>query len=196
MWENFKMRLGKFVQDIKNIFRKKNKTQEWDNTTFSVGTGSCDGMLLGPGQITIIPLANINEAELPVNITWEEPKSCAGKKPETFSDLSDEEYEELKNLLSGSLTVLPKRYLCKTLIVSCYANWEYDSVGVDISRLETESLAHYWCTSVKSMEEWNEALREKFDDYEGISEEEDEEHIVLHEATLTDWGNNYWTWDI
>lgn len=181
MWDKFKMRLGKFVQDIKNIFRKKNKTQEQDSATFSVGAGSCN---LGPGQITIMPLADINEAE----ITWEEPKSCAGKKPEI---LSDEEYEELKNLFSRSLTVLPKRYLCKTLIVSCYANWEYDSVGVNISRLESEGVAHYWCTSVKSMEEWNEVLREN---YEGVSE--DEEHIVLHEAILTDWGNGHWTWDI
>lgn len=195
MWENFKMHLGKFVQDIKNIFRKKNKTQEWDNVTFSVGAGSCDEIHLGPGQITIMPLANINEAELPVNITWEEPKSCVGKKPETFSDFSDEEYEELKKLLSESLTVLPKHYWCETLIVSCYANWEYDSVGVDISRLEEEGIAHYWCTSVKSMESWNEELRSRLDDFEGIYEDE-EEHIALKDVILTDWGNGHWTWDI
>ena len=96
MWKWFKTRLGKFVQGIKNIFRKKNKMQEWDSVTFSTGGGSCDEIHLGPGQITIMPLDNINEAK----ITWEKPKSYVGKRPETFSDMSDEEYEELKKLIN------------------------------------------------------------------------------------------------
>jgi hypothetical protein len=48
--------LGKFVQGILKIFRKKkDNMQEWEAVTFSIGEGNCDEMHLGPGTITIMP---------------------------------------------------------------------------------------------------------------------------------------------
>ena len=123
----------------------------------------------------------IKPAELQVDLSWD-------------ADLGLNLLEALKKLDSTSLTVLPKRYWCKTLIISCYADWDCDSFGIDISRLETQELAHYWCTSEKRMEEWDEELRSR-----GIPVENDsplqEEHAVVCNVWLLEWPDGTWTWE-
>lgn len=196
MWEKFTSSLGKVVQDLLNIFKKKNKTQDWDCVTFTTGEGTCDEIHLGPGKVTIAPLA-----ELPVQITWEkELKPCKperGKRAELplFEDgISEEEFKALENLFSIYLTDLPKRHWVKTLIVSCYASFDYDSIGADISQLDETGIAHFWCTSTKSMSEWDEDLRQRHILEEPLEIDAEEEHVIVNDAILEEWPNGYWTW--
>jgi hypothetical protein len=198
MWEKFTSGLGKVVQDLLNIFKKKNKTQEWDCVTFTTGEGTCDEIHLGPGKVTIMPLSD-------KQITWETPiykiedKELyeRGKRAELplFEDgISEEEFKELEKLFSIYLTDLPKRYLVKTLIVSCYASSDYDSIGADISQLEETGIAHYWCTSTKSMKEWDVDLQQRHILEEPLEIDTEEEHVIVNNAILEEWPNGYWTW--
>lgn len=206
MWEKFTSGLGKVVQDLLNIFKKKNKTQDWDCVTFTTGEGTCDEIHLGPGKITITPLADRQ-------ITWDSPlldfhnkEGYGWKDNETpkrgmraelplFEDgISEEEFKELENLFSIYLTDLPKRYWVKTLIVSCYASFDYDSIGADISQLEETGIAHFWCTSTKSMADWDEDLRQRHILEEPLEIDAEEEHVIVNDAILEEWPNGYWTW--
>ena len=198
MWENFKQGLGKIAQGVSNIFKKKNKTptQKWESVTFSTGEGNCDEMHLGPGKITLF------DTEIPVKITWETPKeelSERGKRAELplFEDgISNEELKMLENFFNIYLTDLPKRHFVKTLIISCYASFDYDSIGVDISQLEETGVAHYWCTSTKSMSEWDIDLQQRGVLEEPLEISEEEEHIVVNNAFLLEYSNGYWQWEL
>ena len=208
MWENFKKGLGKVVQGLLNIFKKKEKTQEWDCATFVTGEGMCDEIHLGPGKVTLMPLADkqitwdspLLDFHSKTGYNWQDnetPKRRMRAELPLFEDsISEKEFKELENLLSTYLTDLPKRHCVKTLIVSCYASFDYDSIGVDISQLEETGIAHYWCTSTRSMKEWDIELRQ-LRVLEGPLEiDEEEEHAIVNDAILEEWPNGYWTWKV
>lgn len=79
-------------------------------------------------------------------ITWDNEVEVSNELELTADDY-------LLKIFSRSRTDLPKLIFVPTLLVSCYANWSYDSIGVDLSQLDEKGIAHYWCTSTKSMEE-------------------------------------------
>lgn len=166
MWHKFTQGLVNFIQGLLNIFKKKDKHQDWTSITFDVVDGYCDEMHLGPGKITLLPK---NVEILSIN-----------------SDISDKELKELEKLFSTPKTLLPKRIKVKTLFISCYGNYEYDSTGVDLSQLEEKGIAHYWCTSTKSIEE--------FED-EGEWNGEEELHTVITDAWLLEFEDGSWAWD-
>ena len=171
MWDKFKQRLGKFVQDIQKIFRKKKDyMQEWEAVTFSVGEGNCDEMHLGPGKITIIP---------------------SSKEGVISTSNEGQEVEELKKMLNTSLTVLPKVIPVEKLLLSVYASQPYEAVGVDLSRID-EGLAHYFCMSENSMQELTEHLPEEI---EWIEESQESVTVLIPYALLIDLGDGIWTWD-
>jgi len=201
MWAKFISGLGKVVQGLLNFFKKKNKTQDWTEFSFEtkgpiVSETSLGHVILGPGTVTIAPSAD-------KQITWdfhnkndnEPPKRELHAELPLFEDgISEEEFKALENLFSIYLTDLPKRYWVKTLIVSCYASFDYDSIGVDISQLEETGIAHYWCTSTKSMSEWDKDLQDRHVLEEPLEIDAEEEHIIVNNAILEAWPNSYWTW--
>lgn len=213
MWENFTSRLGKIVQDLLNIFKKKNKTQEWTEFSFEtkgpiVSETGLGNLKLGSGTVTITPLAD-------KQITWDSPlldfhnktgynwkdneTPERGKRAELslFEDaIPEDEFKELEKLFSIYLTDLPKRYWVKTLIVSCYASFDYDSIGADISQLEETGIAHYWCTSTRSMSEWDKDLQQRHILEEPLEIDTEEEHVIVNNAILEEWPNGYWTWKV
>lgn len=192
MWEKFTSGLGKVVQGLLNIFKKKNKTQDWDCVTFTTGEGTCDEVHLGPGKVTIMPLAADQiHWETPVYKIEDKELYERGKRASLslFEDgISDEELKELENLFSIYLTDWPKVINVPTLIVSSYANQEYESIGVDISQLEETGIAHFWCTTTKTVEE----CMEEYDlEWE---EGEDSNSIIVKDATLLQWEDGHWEW--
>jgi len=105
----------------------------------------------------------------------------------------EEVYKELLKKLNTYKQTLPKRIEVPTLLVSCYANWEYDSIGVDLSRIE-EGIAHYWCTSTKSMEEHEQEYCARYG-VEDFLQEEEAVTAIVKDAVLFDWGDGMWTWE-
>ena len=196
MWKKLKLRLGKIVQGVLNIFRKKKPKKE-TITMETKGFTDENGITFGPGAITLTPTEKYGAQ--PITIYWEDDsitKLNRGSRAELnlYEDACDKEvYEELLKMLNTYEQVLPKRIEVPTLLVSCYANWEYDSIGVDLSRIE-EGIAHYWCTSTKNMEEYEQEYCERHDVEEFLQEEEAVTAIVK-DAVLFDWGNGMWTWE-
>lgn len=86
----------------------------------------------------------------------------------------------LEFYLNTPRTLLPKRYRCETLLISCYGHWDFDSTGMDISCLESDGIAHYWITSVESLEE-----------FDG----EEEIHSVVSDVWLLEFEDGSWTWE-
>ena len=96
-------------------------------------------------------------------------------------------------MLNTHLTTLPKRIDVPTLLISVYANWEYDSIGVDISQLEETGIAHYFCTSTKPMEEWEADFCERAGQEPiGVGESET---VAVKNAKLYQWESGLWTWE-
>lgn len=156
MWEKFRQRLGKIVQDVLNIFRKKKPQCDGDSL---VGKSVVleDGELFIDGESVgkVLGVEKIDLSSVPTQPT---------------EDMEDGLLKKLGNM---AYPLLPKLINVPTLIVSSYANWEYDSVGVDISQLEETGIAHYWCTT---------------------TEDADECSIVIEDAILLQWGDGYWEW--
>lgn len=211
MFGNLWMRLGKFVQGILNNFKKKKPQYEpvegtWTiqdkpiDIKFSPLSSASDDSLIGKnvelkdgevflngvsfGKVKSIETISLSD-EIPEDIikNFNEPIILEGT-------LESELLEMLQNLANTSKPVLPKRIKVPTLLVSVCANWDYDSIGVDISQLEETGIAHYFCTTTRSMEEWHADLY-------GDEEEciyDDMETIRLHDATLYEWEDGHWTW--
>ena len=207
MWKKFKLRLGKIVQGALNIFKKKKPQYErglrakcnfledsliGQEVTLSNEELFIDGVSFGKVLgVEKIPLFEKTDApaQLKRDLAWD-------KEPIVFEgEFTDQGLEELKKLASTPYQVLPKRYSVPTLIVSTYASWDYDSIGVDLSQLEEKGVAHFFCTSTKSMEEHIQEFREKYPDWEEEEGEEDEGvSIAIPNATLLEWPGGYWEW--
>jgi hypothetical protein len=94
--------------------------------------------------------------------------------------------EELENYCNTSKQDWPKPIPVKTLLISCYGSWQYDSCGCDISRLD-EGVAHYWCTSTKSLRDWCKENEE----WDG----EEESHIIVPNGYIWEIDGN-WHWSL
>ena len=198
MWLKLKMRLGKIVQSALNIFRKKKKYKRGLRAKCGLLEDACE-FKLAEGEWTI--------NGTPIEVKLYEPESKEYEvptlnsyynQPVTFTvDDCNFNTDALEKLCNTPLTVLPKRYSVKTLIVSTFSNWDYDSIGVDISQLEEKGVAHYFCTSTKSMKEHMEEFRAahpEADDWEGV--EDENASVVVPNATLIEWPGGYWEWDL
>ena len=194
MWENFKLRLGKIVQGVLNIFRKKKPSIAMETK----GSADGNGMVLVSGPVTLTPTEKYGVQ--PVTISWEdgsETKLDRGARAELdiYDDACDEQlHQELLKMLNTYKSFLPKRIEVPTLIVSAYANWDCDSIGVDLSLLEEHGIAHFFCTSTKSMEEHMQDFRDRYPDVEEWEEEEECSSVIVKDAVLLEWEDGTWSW--
>ena len=168
--------LGKKVQDLLNrIFGKKEKPQnevKWDSFT------TCGSFTsLGPGELyidgesigKIREIVSISKDDLPDD-TWESLKSIFGDGEVSSGWVEiPPVMEPEKKIFNIPLTFLPKRYWCKTLILSLAANQESDYQAVDLSQYEERKLAHY---IIGRKGDWEDIAIEYAEDQEGDFEEE------------------------
>ena len=165
--------MGKIVQGVLNIFRKKKPQHDEDSL---VGKSAVleDGELFIGGE-SFGKVLKIDKLDLPSECFefTDAPTQLTGDIE--WHGIFDIEDELLKKLGNIAYPLLPKLINVPTLIVSCYANWEYDSVGVDISQLEETGIAHYWCTTTEAADD------------ESAS-------IVIEDAILLQWEDGYWEW--
>ena len=202
--------MGKFVQGILNIFRKKKPQYEvaegtWTisgnpiDVKFSTLESASDDSLVGKpitlenGELFIDGVSvgkvfSVDKIDLPPEF-FESTNAPA----QLISDLTWEkdislEDELLEKLLNRAYQVLPKVIHVPTLIVSSYANQEYESIGVDISQLEETGIAHFWCTTTKTVEECMDEYDLEWD--EGA----DNNSIIVKDATLLQWEDGHWEW--
>ena len=163
--KEFIRRLGKKVQSLLDkIFGRKNEepqssnTGSWTNITTTdmrLGAGEVflDGMSLGKVEsITSISKENIPDDD------WESLKSIFGDGKINCGWVEIPSQPEIQeNFFNIPLTLLPKRYLCKTLLISIAANQESDYIAVDMSQYEEKGLAHYICGRE---DDWDEIFSE------------------------------------
>ena len=168
-------RLGKKVQSLlKNIFSKKEKPQnevKWNSFT------TCNSFTsLGPGEVyidgesigKIREIVSISKDDLP-DEKWESLKSIFGDGEITNGWVEiPPVMEPEKKIFNIPLTFLPKRYWCKTLILSIAANQESDYQAVDMSQYSS-GLAHY---IIGRKGDWEDIAIEYAEDQEGDYEEE------------------------
>lgn len=234
MWEKFKQRLGKTVQGLLNIFKKKPKCErglrakcnfledaggfelaegKWtiqgqpiDVKFCDLGPSASDTSLIGKevmlndGELFIDGVSfgkvlKIDKLDLPDSFFEKTDKPAELNCDLTWEDTQIDIDKVLKNLVNTYESLLPKRIHVPTLIVSTYASWDYDSIGIDISQLEEKGIAHFFCTSTKSMEEHMTQFRERHPDYEEWEEDDEGASVIVRDATLIDWGDGIWTWE-
>ena len=188
---DFIRRLGKKVHGLLDkIFGKKDKkpqspdTSGWTNITstdMKLGAGEVflDGVSLGKIEsITSISKEDISEE------AWESLKSIFGDGEINCGWVEIPLQPEIqKNFFNIPLTLLPKRYSVKTLLVSFAANQQSDYQAVDMSQYEEKGLAHFIIGRTCGMEE---LLEEYFAEQEYSSEEEKQEDKEWLEEMLSE----------
>ena len=188
---DFIRRLGKKIQGLLDkIFGKKDKkpqsldTKSWTNITstdMKLGAGEVflDGVPLGKVEsITAISKEDISEE------AWESLKSIFGDGEINCGWVEIPSQPEIqKNFFNIPLTLLPKRYSCKTLLVSLAANQQSDYQAVDMSQYEERELAHFIIGRTCNMEE---LLEEYFAEQKYNSEEEKQEDKEWLEEILSE----------
>ena len=188
---DFIRRLGKKVQELLDkIFGKKDKkpqsldTKSWTNITstdMKLGAGEVflDGISLGK----IESITSVSKNDIPEE-TWESLRSIFGDGEINCGWVEIPSQAEIqKNFFNISLTLLPKRYSCKTLLVSLAANQQSDYQAVDMSQYEEKGLAHFIVGRTCGMEE---LLEEYFAEQEYNSEEEKQEDKEWLEEILSE----------
>jgi hypothetical protein len=187
----FIRRLGKKVQGLLDrIFSKEDKkpqnldTKSWTNITstdMKLGAGEVflDGVSLGKIEsITSISKEDISEE------AWESLKSIFGDGEINCGWVEIPSKPEIqKNFFNIPLTLLPKRYSVKTLLVSLAANQQSDYQAVDLSQYEEKGLAHFIIGRTCDMEE---LLEEYFAEQKYNSEEEKQEDKEWLEEMLSE----------
>ena len=189
---DFIRRLGKKVQGLLDkIFGKKDKkpqsldTKSWTNITSTdmrLGAGEVflDGVSLGKVEsITSISKEDISEE------AWESLKSIFGDGEINCGWVEIPSQPEIqKNFFNIPLTLLPKRYSCKTLLVSLAANQQSDYQAVDMSQYEERGLAHFIVGRTCDMEELLEEYTAEQEYNNEEEKQEDEEWLeeILSEA--------------
>ena len=157
--KEFIRRLGKKVQRLLDkVFGRKDKEPQE-----KVLTGDCWGFNnLGPGEIFIDGLSIGKTSGISI-ISEDQPDD--NNLIPIFGD-GDEicgwakihpQPKNPKNFSNIPLTLLPKRYWCKTLLISIAANQESDYIAVDMSQYEEKGLAHYICGRE---DDWDEIFSE------------------------------------
>ena len=172
-------RLSRKVQTLWNkIFGKEKSAVENTVHKYSLGPGEIfiDGKPFGQVQ----SITSFSKDEIPTE-QWDNLMSL-------FSSGSGDgelecglvkipaEMEIQKNFFNIPLTILPKRYRCKTLIITLAAHQPYDYKAVDMSQYEERSLIHYIIGSTSSPEEITQ-------DYRNETGDDDEDLELL-------WSNN------
>lgn len=188
---DFIRRLGKKVQGLLDkIFGKKDKkpqsydTSGWTNITstdMKLGAGEVflDGVSLGKVE----SITSISKEDIPEE-TWESLKSIFGDGEINCGWVEIPSQPEIqKNFFNIPLTLLPKRYSVKTLLVSLAANQQWDYQAVDMSQYEEKGLAHFIIGRTCGMEE---LLEEYFAEQEYSSEEEKQEDKEWLEEMLSE----------
>lgn len=189
---DFIRRLGKKVQGLLDrIFGKKNKKpQSWHDTSGWTNITSTD-MKLGAGEVfldgvslgKVESITSISKNDIPEE-TWESLKSIFGDGEINCGWVEIPSQPEIqKNFFNIPLTLLPKRYSCKTLLVSLAANQQSDYQAVDMSQYEEKGLAHFIVGRTCAMEE---LLEEYFAKQEYSSEEEKQEDKEWLEEMLSE----------
>lgn len=188
---DFIKRLGKKVQELLDkIFGKKDKkpqnfdTSGWTNITstdMKLGAGEIflDGISLGKVE----SITSISKNDIPEE-TWESLRSIFGDGEINCGWVEIPSQPEIqKNFFNIPLTLLPKRYPCKTLLVSLAANQPYDYQAVDMSQYEERKLVHFIIGRTCDMEE---LLDEYFSEVQYSSEEEEREDREFLEEIIED----------
>lgn len=188
---DFIRRLGEKVQGLLDkIFGKKSKkpqnpdTKNWTNITstdmkFGAGEVFLDGISLGKVE----SITSISKDDIPEEV-WESLKSIFGDGEINCGWVEIPSQPEIqKNFFNIPLTLLPKRYSCKTLLVSLAANQPYDYQAVDMSQYEERKLAHFIVGRTCDMEE---LLEEYFSEVQYSSEEEEQEDREFLEEIIED----------
>jgi hypothetical protein len=174
--------LGNFVQ---GLFKKNKSPQSLVGTKVEYGAGQIylDGVPFG--EIKSIEHIELDKHGNCKNIAWDSNEISF-----TIDDVDPSLIEELGKMLNTSRTTLPKLIKVPTLLISICDNWEFDSIGVDLSQLEEKGIAHYFCTSTESMEAW---YRRIYDDEEECPYD-DMETMCLKDAYLYEREDGLWTW--
>lgn len=190
---DFIRRLGKKVQGLLDkIFSKKDK-KPLEKVVFT----SSDYFSFGPGEVFIDgqpfgrveSITTFSKDEVTAE-QWDELYSIYGLGAGDSDGkincgwveiLSQPEIQ--KNFFNIPLTLLPKRYPCKTLLVSLAANQQSDYQAVDMSQYEERGLAHFIVGRTCDMEE---LLEEYFAEQEYNSEEEKQEDKEWLEEMLSE----------
>ena len=157
--------LGKFVQDLLDKIRKPKK-QEYESISSIFGTIDTETKefnTVDKNGFVMIP----SHADVNFELVYDE----------------DQLINSLEKYFNISRTLLPKRYLCKTLLVSLAANQQSDYQAVDMSQYEEKGLAHFIIGRTCDMEE---LLEEYFAEQEYNSEEEKQEDKEWLEEMLSE----------
>lgn len=165
--------LGKKVQALLNKILKE--TENID-TAFGIDADVDWSQISAAAKEASVSLAEMTEAFGQMYINGEPFGDIQGVVSLSADEVSDEKWEEIKklfgdgeiglsslnfssdielpkNFFSIPLTFLPKRYWCKTLLISLTAEQENDYQAVDLSQYEERKLAHYIIGRTQSWEE-------------------------------------------
>lgn len=196
---DFIRRLGKKVQELLDkIFGEKDRkpqslnTKSWTNITstdMKLGAGEVflDGVSFGKVEsITAISKEDSSEE------TWESLKSIFGDGEINCGWVEISSQPEIqKNFFNIPLTLLPKRYSVKTLLVSLAANQQSDYQAVDMSQYEEKDLAHFivgrTCDMEELLEEYDSEDKEWLEEIDGLFSTCVGKATLLHYEELGIW---------
>lgn len=160
--------LGKKVQSLLDRIFGKKETQPQEEVVFT----SSNNLSFGPGEVFI---DGQSFGRVESITTFSSDKATAEQRDELYSiyglgvgDSDGKINRGRVEIPSGPetqefsfnipLTLLPKRYPCKALILSLAANQPYDYQAVDMSQYEERKLAHFivgrTCSVEEMMEEY------------------------------------------
>lgn len=154
--------LGKKVQSLLDKIFGKKETQPQEEVVFT----SPNNLSFGPGEIFIDgkpfgrveSITTLSKDEV-TSEQWNNIMSLFGDGKTNCAQVSFSAQPEIQeNFFNIPLTILPKRYPCKALILSLAANQPYDYQAVDMSQYEERKLAHFivgrTCSVEEMMEEY------------------------------------------
>lgn len=165
--------LGKKVQALLNkIFKETEQT----DTAFGIDADVDWDKISEVAKEASVSLAEMTEAFGQIYINGEPFGDIQGVVSLSADEISDEKWEEIKklfgdggiglgtlkfssdmelpeNFFNTPLTLLPKRYWCKTLLISLVAEQENDYQAVDLSQYEERKLVHYIIGRTQTWEE-------------------------------------------
>ena len=154
--------LGKKVQSLLDKIFGKEENQPQEEVVFT----SSNGLSFGPGEIFIDgksfgrveSITTLSKDEV-TSEQWNNIMSLFGDGKTNCAQVSFSAQPEIQeNFFNIPLTILPKRYPCKTLILSLAANQPYDYQAVDMSQYEERKIAHFivgrTCSVEEMMEEY------------------------------------------
>ena len=153
--------LGKKVQSLLDkIFGKKEKQPQ------ERAFGTSGYVQMGPGEVYIDgqpfgrveSITTLSRDEV-TSEQWDNIMSLFGDGKTNYTQASFSAQPEIQeNFFNIPLTILPKRYPCKALILSLAANQPYDYQAVDMSQYEERKIAHFivgrTCSVEDMMEEY------------------------------------------